>query len=125
MTYSFSDEQALGRAYDLTLIRRLIPYLMQQRFLLFVSFAMVPLRAVIELVPALVLAVAVATLTGEASGERLEAVFHVDPQLLCRQVSDMSYRRGDLIAAAEIFADGACLGRGLDDDELSSWSIAH
>ncbi len=69
MNYSFYDEQALGKAYDLRLIRRLLPYLKRHPVLLSLSFGMVPVRAFLDLVPALVLATVVATLQDQpASG---------------------------------------------------------
>ncbi len=64
MNYAFYDEQALGKAYDTRLIGRLLPYLRRHPYLLSFSFAMVPVRAVLDLLPALILATAVGTLQG-------------------------------------------------------------
>ena len=44
MNYGFYDESALGKAYDLRLIRRLLPYLTRYPVLLTLSFAMIPAR---------------------------------------------------------------------------------
>jgi ABC-type multidrug transport system fused ATPase/permease subunit len=64
LNYAFYDEQALGKAYDTRLIRRLLPYLLRHPVLFGLSFAMVPVRAMLDFVPALILASAVATLQG-------------------------------------------------------------
>ena len=62
MNYAFYDEQALGKAYDLRLIRRLLPYLKRHPVLLTLSFAMVPVRALLDVMPALILATAISIL---------------------------------------------------------------
>ncbi len=71
MNYSFYDDQALGKAYDLRLIRRLWPYLARHRLLLTLSFASIPVRTFLDLLPALVLATAIYTLGGERAGGSL------------------------------------------------------
>ena len=71
MNYSFYDDQAQGKAYDLRLIRRLWPYLARHRLLLTLSFASIPVRTFLDLLPALVLATAIYTLGGERAGGSL------------------------------------------------------
>ena len=65
MNYSFYDEHTLGKAYDVRLIRRLLPYLLPHKLLVGLSFGTVPARIVLELLPALILAATVDYLRGD------------------------------------------------------------
>ena len=59
---------------------------------------------------------------------RLKVVFDVDAELALGQVAQMSHARRHGIALAEILADGLCLCRRLDDDQIllcHSWLILH
>jgi len=64
VNYAFYDDQVLGKAYDIKLIRRLLPYLWPHRRLMALALGTIPLRAVLELLPAMVLAAAITHLQG-------------------------------------------------------------
>ncbi len=49
---------------------------------------------------------------------RLEAMIHIDTEFLGGKVTDVAHRGGDFIVVAQVLADGPCLGRRLDDDEV-------
>jgi ABC-type multidrug transport system fused ATPase/permease subunit len=60
------EEAAVGRVYDLRLLRRLWPFLAEQGGLLALSFALIPVRMVVQLLPPLLFGVGVAYMVGTA-----------------------------------------------------------
>jgi len=60
----FAEESAIGRVYDMRLMRRLWPYLAPHKRLLLVSLALIPVRMVIQLVPPLLFGMGVAYMLG-------------------------------------------------------------
>jgi ABC-type multidrug transport system fused ATPase/permease subunit len=52
VTPDVHEEEAIGKVYDARLIRRLWPYLSPHRFLISLSLLLIPIRAVLEAVPA-------------------------------------------------------------------------
>ena len=71
MSYAFYDEETLGKAYDMRLIRRLLPYLAPHRALLSVAGLFTLLRIPLEIVRSLLVGVAVALLSAEAIPDNL------------------------------------------------------
>jgi ATP-binding cassette subfamily B protein len=64
VTPGFHDEELMGKVYDSHLMRRLWPYLRPHWPLVAASFALIPLRAVLEMVPASLMGYAMNRLTG-------------------------------------------------------------
>jgi ATP-binding cassette, subfamily B, multidrug efflux pump len=65
MTPGVHEDEAIGRVYDLKLLRRLWPHVAPDRGLLALAFALVPVRTVLQLLPPLLFGAGVAFMLGE------------------------------------------------------------
>jgi ATP-binding cassette subfamily B protein len=81
MTPDLHEEEAIGKVYDARLVRRLWPYLAPHRFLIAVSLLLVPIRLVLEVIPAPLIGIGVDHLMGgEVQAESLSRfAFLADP----------------------------------------------